>query len=370
MSSGSPDGWYESEEPTRLGMVTELQRIKRRMRARPLPVILLAIVVTAGVTYKFANKPKLYESRIVLALSEGVLSQNKTDYVLFDQLKQYVGNVLLPDAPLNEMIERRNLFPLRKQLGMEFARNEVRGNLEIEIWKNSFVYFDTEDDSNARKSARIGMTYTDGDNVRAYEVARDLATIAIKTHDELQQAVADQLAKDVARAREQTAERLDEIAELRATKLTAADDARRRGNLDLATALSIELLQYATEEKKLLEQQRALAQSGEANADRIVAAGLDISLSIVEERRPEKAEQSELALLIVISVIGLGALLGSALFVGAFDVRIHDADDVQRLNLPVLGHVPGFHGDDVGSLAARGVPRGRVPWFLRWRSKR
>ena len=33
-------------------------------------------------------------------------------------------------------------------------------------------------------------------------------------------------------------------------------------------------------------------------------------------------------------------LLGASLVVGSFDTRIHDIEDVRRLGLPVLGHVP------------------------------
>jgi hypothetical protein len=46
------------------------------------------------------------------------------------------------------------------------------------------------------------------------------------------------------------------------------------------------------------------------------------------------------------------------LFVGAFDSRIHDREDAERIGVPVLGHLPSFPGDQVGSLRARGV-RGR-----------
>jgi hypothetical protein len=49
---------------------------------------------------------------------------------------------------------------------------------------------------------------------------------------------------------------------------------------------------------------------------------------------------------------------------------VHDVDDVERLGLPVLGHVPGFPGDRVGSLEARSVQRTRIPLFRRWRSQR
>jgi hypothetical protein len=47
--------------------------------------------------------------------------------------------------------------------------------------------------------------------------------------------------------------------------------------------------------------------------------------------------------------------------VGAFDTRVHDREDVERIGLPVLGHLPPFPGDHVGSLRARGVRRPRVP---------
>ena len=76
-----------------------------------------------------------------------------------------------------------------------------------------------------------------------------------------------------------------------------------------------------------------------------------------------------MVLVMILLVVGTGALVGSALFLGAFDSRVHDTDDVARLGLPVLGHVPGFPGDQVGSLRSRGARRNHVPWFLRWRSR-
>jgi capsular polysaccharide biosynthesis protein len=51
-----------------------------------------------------------------------------------------------------------------------------------------------------------------------------------------------------------------------------------------------------------------------------------------------------------------------ALYIGAFDTRIHDLDDVARLGIAVVGQVPGFPGDEVGSLRERGVTRRGVPW--------
>ncbi len=95
-----------------------------------------------------------------------------------------------------------------------------------------------------------------------------------------------------------------------------------------------------------------------------------MTVAVVEEHRPERNEHRGFVLIMVLVVVGLGSLLGSALLFGAFDSRLHDLDDLTRLGIPVLGHVPGFPGDHVGSLETRGALRRRVPSFLRWRSQR
>src|SRR5205814_558689 len=162
------------------------------------------------------------------------------------------------DQKLAQLIERHDLYHLRHQLGMEYAIQELRGQIDIQIWKNSFMYYD-EDAEYAKKSARIGITVTDTDGDRAYAIARDLAAIAI-----------------------------------------------------------------------------------------------------VEEHRPERPEGRGFLIAMIAVVVGIGSLLGAALVVGAFDPRVHDTDDVARLGLPVLGHVPGFAGDHIGALRSRGASGARV----------
>ena len=360
------DGWFESEQPTRVGMVAELQRIKRRTIVRPIPVLVLAILVTAGVAYKFATKPRLYEGDVVLALTEGSMGNASTSAIPFDQLREYVVTVLLPDNKLLELIERRNLHRLRKKLGPQFALEQLRLQMEIEIWKNSFIYYHQEDAA-AQQSARIGITVMDFDPELAFVLARDLATIVMKTHEEQRRKFADALARDVDNMRISMAQRVDAITKIRAQKEKSLEYARRTGKHNLASALLVEMTTLTREHKRVREKLQQIAASPEAFADRVSAARLDTTLEVVEERRPQKPEQSGLVLIMIIVVIGTGALFGAALFVGAFDSRVHDTDDVARLNLPVLGHVPGFAGDHVGSLHARGAVRRRVPSFLRWR---
>lgn len=365
------DAWYESEEPTRLGLIAELQRIKRRTLVRPLPVILLALAITAGITYKLVTKPRQYEADITLSLTEGD-TRLGLRAIPFEQLRAYVTSVLLPDAKLAALIEERNLSRLRRKLGMQWAIGELRDQLEVAIWKNSFIYY-SEADGNARKSARIGLTVVDADPDHAFELVRALAAIAIETHEEQRREVALGLSSEIAAMRTTVTRRLRELSTSLAVKQAALAEARRRGELGLAAALMTAVEALAQDEVRAESQLAAIQAAPEGSPEMLLRAGLGTRIAIVEERRPDRNEQSPVVLVMILIVVGTGALIGAALFLGAFDARVHDTDDVARLDLPVLGHVPGFAGDHIGSLeergAARGHRRGRVPSFLRWRSR-
>ncbi|MEO8700224.1 MAG: hypothetical protein ABI867_09275 [Kofleriaceae bacterium] len=363
------DAWYESEEPTRLGMVAELQRIRRRSSVRPLPVIALALLITSAVTYKVATKKKLYTADVVLAVTEGSLTtQGRDNGIPFDQLKEYVSQVLLPDPELAKLIER--LTPGRiDKVGIGFALESFRDKIEVTIWKNSFIYY-THEDANSAKSARIGIEVGTDDPDDAYEIAQQLAAIAIRTHDEQRKKVATALSSEVGVMRETIQGRLETLSATITAKTNALFEARRRQNTALASVLIVDLATLTSDQKRANEQLRQIDASPDAMAERVTDAGLDMQIAIVDSVHPERQEQSGMMLAMVIAVIGVGSLIGSALVLGAFDARVHDVDDVTRLHLPVLGHLPGFPGDHVGSLQARGAARRRVPSFRRWRSQR
>ena len=363
------DEWYDSEESTRKGMITEVQRIKRRTRVRPLPVIALALLITGGITYKLATKKGHYQGEVVLAIREGsLLSQDKRTGLPVGELKEFVTSVLLPDAKIAELIEKRNLYRLRKKLGMPWAINELRESLEIEVWRNSFVYYDPEN-PNHEASARVGLTVTDEDPDSAFLLARDLADIVKESVRDHRQDVANKIAAQIAHVREGTLQRLTELELARSEKMVQIATAKTEGKQVLAQALEMQLLKIDDQQKQGEKTLAEIAASPEAISDRIAEAGLDLIVEIVAEKRPDRPESKGLLIAMIAVVVGVGSLVGSALVLGAFDSRVHDTDDVERLGLPVLGHVPGFSGHSVGSLEARGVQRARIPSFLRWRSQ-
>lgn len=362
------EDWYDSEESTRVGMISELQRIVRRTRARPVRVIALAIVVVAALAYKITTKKQAYQAEVVLSLTEESMTTHKTR-IPVDELKEYVWTVLMPDAKLLEIVEHRNLHKLRTRFGSQYGIDELRSQIDIGIWKNSFIEYKDEE-ANGLASSRIGITVTDGNPIQAFDIARDVASVIIKTSEKQGQDVADKLSTEVKTVRADLAKRAEGLAALIAQRQIEVANARAAGKAGLAEALVLEISNLRYQQKTAEDKVVAIGASRDAIADRITAAGLDMTIEVIDEHRPEVASHSNFVLILVLVVVSLFVLLGSMLVVGAFDPRVHDTDDVLRLGLPMLGHVPGFPGDQVAALRTRGVPRRRVPSFLRWRSQR
>ena len=363
-----PGDWYESEPPTRAGMRVELLRIRRRIKVRPLPMLIATALITGLITRRVATKQPLLEATVVMVLSEGTFSSRHSG-IPVDDLRQYITQVLLSDKKLLALIEKRDLYKLRKTAGPQFAIDELRGAMSVQIWKNGFLYYD-EADSDAAKSARIGLSVSDPDPDRAFDLARDLATMVVEGAASERQRLADELAHQAANVRDAVSQRLGEINADISRAQAAYEAGTRAGRPEQIDAARIDLLEL-TKDKQGAEQQLArIAKSPEMLAHEIAAAGLDMSLSIVEEQRPERPTRSSFVLVLIAAVVGAGALVGSGMVFGAFDSRVHEADDVARLGLPVLGHIPGFAGDHVGSMLTRGARRSRVPSLLRWRSHR
>jgi hypothetical protein len=364
------DEWFESEPRTRDGLIQEVQRIRRRTRVRPIPVIVLGLLITAGITVKFATRTQIFYSEVVLAIREGsLLNDDKATGLPLGELRELVMSVLLPDSRLGELIERRDLNRLRAKLGIQYAINELRENVEVEIWRNSFVYYDPES-PNREASARIGLTVGDEDPDRAHLIARDLAGIIIDEVRAHRLDLTKQVTTEVIAFRDALSARVDALEQERSQRLVQYAKAKAADPGPFVQVINLRLIELDEEQTHLEQSLREINTSQDVIADRIAEAGLDLVVEIVSEKRPLRPESKGLLIAMFAVVVGVASLLGAALVLGAFDARVHDVEDVARLGLPVLGHVPGFPGDSLGSLEARGVQRRRTPLVRRWRSHR
>ncbi len=346
-------------------MVAEVQRIRRRFRARPLPVIIAALLLSGLIAYKIITRPTKVESEIVMALSEGSFVQRDSG-LPGEELHDQVANVLLSDSNLAKLIEKKDLFPSRKRRGMQYAIDSLRDMFEVSVWKNQFA----DGDEEIERSARIGITVTDTDPDRGFDLARELSNIVISDAHDKRMGQTTELANRVAEVAQQTRDRLEALSREVSEKNNALEQARKQGKGELAQTINLQLAQLAKEQKSALHTLTEIATSKDSLADQISAAGLDLTITVVDERRGQLPEHRGFLMLLITVVVTFAVFLGCAMVFGAFDSRVHDTEDIERLNLPVLGHLPGFPGDHVGSLEARGAARPRVPSFSRWRSHR
>ena len=284
-----------------------------------------------------------------------------------DQLHDYVVNVLLPAKKLTKLIEDLDLYPLRKKQGPEYAIGMLSESADVDIYENYFLW---EYDPSAPRTARIGISVHDVDSNRAYETAKGMAKIVVATAAEEREKAVPMLRKQTAEAIKETHDRVAQLERDAAAAHLALQEAKKAGAepskiavLELREARTIASLRRGQQQVEVVTlnttNDSALAASTES--------GLGLDIQIVDERRPPPAVNHRFQFVIIGFILAFVVAFVSSLFVSSFDSRIHDDEDITRTGLTLVGHVPKFPGDDVGSLSARGIGRRRVTSYRPWR---
>ncbi|MBP6630286.1 MAG: hypothetical protein KBG28_08465 [Kofleriaceae bacterium] len=356
--------WLASEPGLVRSMVVELQRMKRRARARWPLVLALGLVLGAGLTYRMGNKPHQYTARLVLALSEGSAARRNSPLPA-RELRDYVFTRLLPTSKLQALIEARNLFPLRKTQGAEFGLASLYDLIELEVFRNYFLDGFQE---GAPRTARIELTVRATDAAFAWRTALDLEAIIQASIAEENVRIAEAISTETDFAVDQARRRLVTLQEEASRLGQDAQAALEAGDEGRAAVLSLEAFTART---RVREANTAVGElTRQLEDDRLVGAlgeaGLGLGATVVAERKPEEVPERRLRQALLAASLVVAMILVCAVAIAVFDPRIHEADDVTRLGIPVLGHVPPFAGDGVGSLRGRGVRRAHGAWWKRW----
>src|SRR5262249_22789280 len=161
-----------------------------------------------------------------------------------------------------------------------------------------------------------------------FELVSDLAHIVIDTAREHRQQMTKQLATQIGAMRDGLTERLNDLARQRSEREVARAKSVADHADGVVHALDLEISEIDHEIGRATKSLSEIAQSQDALADRIAAAGLDMQIQIVEEHRPDRPEHRGFVIAMIAVIVGVGSLLGSALLIGAFDSRVHDVDDV------------------------------------------
>lgn len=358
MAADEPDDWVVDEPSILDTVISELQRFKRRMKVHPVPVLALALVMTAGAVFVFARKPPMYTARVILRISEGALSDYRGSVLPRSELKDYIYSFALPDGVLLEqIIEKHGIFRDELELfGPDGAIGELRDGLSIDVFHN-FFHFSKSHESTPR-SLRVGIVYMHKDAELAYKLAVLLSDLVVEVESKkrLQEVrFAATNARQVLAAAEEAYDRRERAISAAMTALAEAELAGDGVTAAMARVEIASLARLQTMESQTLEGLRRETAQIE-RALELEEQSMGIVFELAGRVRPAPEPPPGPFLLCLVGLVCFCIFVPvCAIGLGTSDSRIHELDDVRRLGMPVLGHVPAFDGDGVASLRRRGA---------------
>ncbi|HLU67833.1 MAG TPA: hypothetical protein VKZ63_16225 [Kofleriaceae bacterium] len=360
MSAPVPGDWFEEERELH-SWRRELDRLKRRARARLALTLIAAVLVTAAAVFVISRKVPPVESRVLIRVSESSLLRQDSPLVDGD-LAEYIHDAAFTNRNLEELIDRHDLYPLARARGDQFAIDTLRSDLDVEVYKNYFM--EKRGYNQPLRTARIAVRYRHRDPDTSFAIAKDLAELIIASESQRRERVSEDVAGLAAAALARAGELLDERQAELASAQVLLEKARADRDQVAIARLKVEVDRLAESVKRQQEAVRHARQSKRV-ADlqhAMDSRGVGLFFQIVDERPPPPPPDPR-ARAIRLAMVSLACFLLvlplCAIGIGAFDQRLHDREDVQRLGLGVVGHVPPFAGSTVGSLRARRRAAGR-----------
>ncbi len=348
LAASAPHGW-DADERASGGVLDELRRLLLRAAARPWLTLALTLLATATVVGYRARKQQVFESRIAFRVVEGDVDP-ATGPSPNGRLREYVADICFSTSRLLSVIRARGLYPGLTKRDPSLAVEEMRDDLNIEVWRNYFIEGAAGPDG---REARVAISYQGHDPRQVYDVVRDLGALVTEAEATSRQDEADSalIAAD------------DEVADAKAVleKAQAALVAKQflRASAK-STAETAQLLVQAIDLEQgmpKLERQLEAAQKRRTRIymrSQIERKQLGLRFELTDQGRVASAGVSRHKLLAFVAVAMFFFSLPLAMIaVGAFDDRIYRTVDVQRLGLRALGAMRPFVGDNVGALDIR-----------------
>ncbi len=351
--------WFEAESDLH-SWRRELLRLKRRARARLPSTLVCSLAVTAAAVWFIASRHPPAESRVLIRVTESQLLRQDSPLTTGD-LSAYLYDAAFTNQNLLAIIEKHGLYPLARARGNSVAVDTMKMYTDIEVYRNYFLVARAYNDP--VRSVRVAIKYQHDDPDTSLAVARDLAQLVIDTESHRRSGESGSLADLAGTALDRASQALERRKLDIADRQRALADAKTRGDDEQVATLKVEIQRLGSEINATSQAVRH-ARESKRRADLQYAmdqGGVGLIFQIVDERAPPpppdpRAVGIRLAMLSLVCFLLVLPLC--AVGIGAFDQRLHDREDVQRLGLPVVGHVPSFEGDRVGSMKARQAASG------------
>jgi hypothetical protein len=346
--ASGPLGW-DAEESAGGGVLDELRRLLLRAAARPWLTLTLTLLATGAVVAYRARKQQVYESRIAFRVVEGDVDAGSTPSTN-GRLREYVADVCFSTTRLLSVIRARGLYPGLAKRDPSLAVEEMRDDLNIEVWRNYFIEGAAGPEG---REARVAISYQGRDSQQVYDVVRDLGHLVTEAEATSRREQADSalMATD------------DEVADAKAilekaqTDLVAKQFLRVRAQ---TPAQASQLLVQSIDLEQAMPKLERQLEAAQKRRNRVYMRAqlerkqLGLRFELIDQGRAAAAGISRKKLLAFVAVAMFCFSLPLAMIaVGAFDDRIYRTVDVQRLGLRALGGLRPFVGDNVGALDER-----------------
>ncbi len=343
------DDWEENERGLAFAR-DEARRLFRRARSRLVWLVLVGVAFAGFYGYRKATAKRLYDAQIVLRIVEA--DKDLTEKVRPPKhYADFIWRVFLSTSNLKKVIEDNKLYPDKYDRDPQIAVEAMRDDLDVLVWGNYFIEEYYEDDDEAR-SVRVSITWKHRDSDVALKVVQTLAAVIMESQAESRRVVFDDAQVDVKEASELELERLVALRSALARALLTQEHAAPAARAALMVQISVLKYQVKEAEKRVEEMSTLRTRLDLSAAWERQRSGLRFELIepglVVAQHHTGPIALGGTAVLIVVLTVFLGGVL-----LGAFETKVRQVADVQRLGLPVLGAMPSFPGDGVGALAER-----------------
>jgi hypothetical protein len=346
-----PIGWDVDERSHHSRVWPEVRRLGRRALRRPWLTLLATLLITGGVVGMRSRKPRVFESRFAMRVTESDLDADTSPRTV-GSLRNYVAEVCFSNQRLLGVIRAHNLYPSQMRRGDEaMAVDEMRDDIDVEVWRNFFALPRSSDDPG--RSARLAISYSGRDRLVVYDVVRDLARLITEEEETSRIAQAEGALNDAEdRVRDARALAQEKHHDL-VVKQVALANAR---NQEQSVRLGIEQVSLYRLARSADEQVQAAEKMRQAVWMRLQLEKkrLGLQFELIDGGRVAPPGPSKKLVLSLIAVFVFCFTLPLAMLgVGAIDDRVYEMEDVQRLGLVALGALPRFGGDNRGTLEER-----------------
>lgn len=346
----TPSNWIVSE-PGWSAARHELVSILRAARRRYWLIVLSSILAAAAIGAWRMSAPRYYESRVVIDVREAVFDE-ATAPPTAHELTAELHTVALSDSALFAMMDAMQLETSLRRKAPDLALSRVRERIYLEVTHDYFSNI-----LGIPRSAKITLGFSNEDPEHALRVVRHLASLVVDRQseqrlDQVERSVhlATQTQADILLALQAAEQRL---LQARRSLLTASSTEEPRLHGELAQA-SATVRQLGDQLERTSSRQRSIALRNSFERE---VQGLRYEVVDPGRIAPPKlfSKRTEAALSALLACALLFPMFAVAF--GAFNLRVHDPDGLQRLGIPCLAEVASFPGYDLDSQRARGLAR-------------